>query len=197
MTATATPFGLQAAAHRSGGIIRQEYQPNGFASGYASNVFTGTPIKRTTDGTFVVCAAGADTAVGVFQGVEYTDTAGVFHVSPYWPTGATYTVSTNGSQNNMQVYFTADPNILYDAQADGSVASTAIGEAINLVGSVTGSTGSGISTQALNHTTTGATPGLATIFSIPEGSYFGSGVNAAGDAFTIVRVYLTPQVPIA
>ncbi len=191
MSTLAAPFGLEPAAHISGGTIRQDYQDNGIASGYNTNLFTGTPIKRTTDGTIVACTTGADTGIGVFQGCEFS-ASGKFFVSPYWPASQTY-----DDDGTMQAYFTTDPNILYDAQADGTVAASAIGEAINLANTSQGSTFTGLSTQALNHTTTGATPGLATIRSIPKGPYPGGGINIPGDAFTVVRVQLTYQVPIA
>lgn len=198
MTATSTPFGLQAAAHISGGIIRQNYRPNGVLSGFGTSIFTGTPVKNNTDGTLIPCATGVDTAIGVFQGCEFTDTAGVFHVSPFWPASQAYsTTLVNGQQINMQAYFTDDPNILYDGQCDGSVPLSGIGQAVNLVDASQGSTFTGLSSQRLNHTTTGATPGLARIISIPEGSYFGGGINTPGDAFTIVRVQLTYQAVIA
>lgn len=185
------PFGLRAAVHPSG-IIRQDYQVNGIVSGYGTAIYTGTPVKRDTNGTLIPCATGADTAIGVFQGVEYTDATGRFVVSPFWPASATYR-----SDGQMQAYFTSDPNILYDAQANGPVAATKIGEAINLADASQGSDYTGLSSQALNATTTGATPGLATVVSIPPGPYFGGEWNTPGDAYTIVRVRLTQQPPIA
>lgn len=191
MSSTNSPFGLRPAVHPSG-IIRQDVQNNGIASAYGTALYTGTPVKRTTDGTLIACTTGADTAVGVFQGVEYTDAAGRFVVSPFWPAAATY-----ADDGKMQVYFTSDPQILYDAQADGPVLASQIGEAINLANTSQGSTYTGLSTQALENVTTGATPGLATIVGIPPGSYVGGEVNTPGDAFTIVRVRLTPQPPIA
>jgi len=200
MVATSNPFGFQAAAHLSGGVIRQKYRQNGIASGFATAIFTGTPIKNTaTDGTLIPCTTGADTALGVFQGCEFTDTAGVFHISPFWPASQAYqtTLQNGAGVANMQVYYTDDPNILYDVQANGSVPQSGIGQAANLANTSQGSTFTGISTQALNATLTGATPGLCRIIDIPEGSYFSGGVNAAGDAFTIVRVQFTYQPVVA
>lgn len=191
MSSVSAPFGLAPAAHASGGTIRQDYQNNGIASGYNTNIFTQTPVKRTTDGTLVACSTGVETAIGVFLGCEFSS-AGRFFVSPYWPASQTYT-----DDGTMQAYFTSDPNILYDAQCDGSVAASKIGEGINLANTSQGSTYTGQSTQALSATTTGATVGLATVWSIPPGPYFGGSSNAPGDTYTIVRVKLTYQVPIA
>lgn len=191
MSTASAPFGLQPAAHISGGTIRQDYMNNGIASGYSSNIFSNTPVKRTTDGTLVVCSTGVETAIGVFAGCEFSS-AGKFFVSPYWPASQTY-----DNDGTMQAYFTTDPNILYDAQCDGSVAASKIGEAINLANTTQGSTYTGQSTQALSATTTGATAGLAVVRSIPTGPYPGGGFNAPADAYTVVRVQLTYQVPIA
>lgn len=191
MSSTNSPFGLRPAVHPSG-IIRQDVQNNGIASAYGTALYNGTPVKRTTDGTLVACGTGADVAIGVFQGCEYTDATGRFIISPFWPAGATYV-----DDGKMQAYFTSDPEILYDGQADGPVLASQIGEAINLANTSRGSIYTGQSTQALENVTTGATPGLATIVGIPPGSYFGGEVNAPGDAFTIVRVRLTYQGPVA
>lgn len=191
MSTTNAPFGLRPAVHPSG-VIRQSVQNNGIASAYATALYTGTPIKRLTDGTIGACTTADAVAIGVFQGCEYTGATGRFIVSPYWPASATYT-----DDGKMQAYYTDDPNILYDAQANGAVAATKIGEGINLANNSQGSTYTGFSTQALDATTTGATPGLATVVAIPPGSYVGGEVNAPGDAYTVVRVRLTYQGPVA
>lgn len=191
MSTTNAPFGLRPAAHPSG-TIRQTVQNNGIASAYGTALYTGTPIVRGTDGTIQAATTSSRAAIGVFQGCEYTDAAGRFVVSPYWPASATY-----ANDGFMQAYYTDDPEILYDAQCNGSVAATAIGEGINLANNSQGSTYTGQSTQALDSSTTGATPGLGTVVAIPPGPYVGGEFNAPGDAYTVVRVRLTYQGPVA
>jgi hypothetical protein len=179
VTATSNPYGLRPVLHPSG-VIRQREYLNGIASGYNTNVFTQTPVKATTDGTLIVTAAGADSTIGVFCGVEFSS-AGKYFVLPYWPASQTY-----DSVGPMRVYLNSDKGIVYEAQADGSVAQTANFESINLVGSVSGSTNTGTSTQALNHTTTGASAGTFQVVDLAPYDY-----NAWGDAFTELRVIIS------
>jgi hypothetical protein len=186
MSATNAPFGVRPSSHPSG-VIRQEERINGIASGYSTALYTGTPIKNTTDGTLVATATGADSTIGSFQGCEF-NSAGKRFVLPYWPASQTY-----DSDGTMVAYFTADKNITYEGQCDGSVAMTALWEGINLVDASTGSTYTGYSSQRLNHTTTGATTATWTVTGLGEDVF-----NAWGDAFTIVRVMIqTYQAAIA
>lgn len=181
MSATSQPVGLQPVFHPSG-TIRQDSQINGVASGYATALYSGTPVKRTTDGTLIAVATGADSAIGVFMGCEFTS-AGNRFILPYWPASQTYDSNTN---EPMIAYFTSDPNIIYEGQADGTLAATTIGEGINLANASQGSVYTGQSTQALNHTTTGATAATFEVLNLapyPD--------NAWGDAFTKVRVKIS------
>lgn len=182
MTAVAAPFGVEPAYHPSG-VIRQEVLVNGIASGYNTNLFTNTPVKFTTTGTLVACTTGADVCVGVFKGCQFSS-AGRFFVTPYWPANQTY-----DSDGFMEAYFTQDPNIIYIAQCDGSVAQSALWESINLVDASTGSTFTGYSTQRLNHTTTGATAGTFQVVGLEDTGRYGP--NQWGDAFTIVKVKIS------
>lgn len=187
MTATSAPFGLRCVYHPSG-EPRIETLVNGIASGYATALYTGTPIKLTTDGTIIATAVGADSTIGIFVGVFFISGGRPFQQA-YWPAAQTFDANTT-----MWVQYEAlDPNAIYEGQCDGTVAQTANGEAINLVTASTGSIYTQQSAQFLNHTTTGATPGTFIVQNIapyPD--------NAWGDAFTIVRVRIgTYQAPIA
>lgn len=180
MSSTSAPFGLRPVFHPSG-VIRQDVLDNGIASAYGTALYSGTPVKRTTDGTLVAVGTGADVAIGVFMGVEYTDASGRFVVSPYWPASATY-----ASDGNMQVYFTSDPGIIYEGQANGAVDQAENGAGINLADASQGSTYTGQSTQSLDATTTGAT--AATFQVVDLAPYPG---NSWGDSYTIVRVKIS------
>lgn len=180
MSSVSAPFGIRAVSHPSG-TIRQETFPNGIASGYATAIYTGTPVKRHTDGTLIVTTTGADSAIGVFQGVEYTDAAGRFVVSPYWPASATY-----ASDGYMQAYCTTDKEIIYEGQTDSTVATTVIGESINLATASTGSTYTGLSAQMLTGTTTGASAGTFQVLGLAPYQN-----NAWGDTYVILRVKIS------
>lgn len=186
MSATSAPQGLKCVYHPSG-VARIETLYNAVASTYGTGIYTGTPIKLTTDGTVVPVGTGAETGIGVFIGCFFISGGRPFQI-PYWPAAQTYDANT-------VMWFQYEPfdsQAIYEIQANGSIAQTALGEGANLANASQGSTYTGLSTQALNATTTGATPGTFVIQNVapyPD--------NAWGDAYTIVRVRMTPQVPIA
>lgn len=178
MSSTLAPQGLVPVYHPSG-TIRVDNQVDGVASGYTTALYTGTPVKRTTDGTLVAVGTGADTAIGVFQGCQFTASSKRF-VLPYFPASQTY------DAGSMIAYYTSDPQIVYEGQANGSVAATAIGEGMNLGDASQGSTYTGFSTQSLAATTTGSTAATFQLLGLapyPD--------NAWGDAYTKVRVKIS------
>jgi hypothetical protein len=175
LSSTNQANGLSPVYHPSG-IIRQEQQTDGIASGYATSLFTNTPVKRTTDGTLIATAVGADSCIGVFQGCQYTSNSKRF-ISAYWPASTTY------DAGSMLTFYTSDTQIIYEGQASGPVAATAVGEGINLLDASAGSTYTGISSQRLNATTTGATAATFQVVGLAPYSD-----NAWGDLFTKVRV---------
>lgn len=176
MSATLAPFGLRCVFHPSG-EPRIESLNAGIVSGYGTGIFTGTPVKRDVNGTIIPTAVGADTAIGVFCGCQFTSLGRRF-VLPFWPAGQTYDVGSMIAQ-----YQTLDPNSIWEGQANGPVPMTANWEGINLVDASAGSTYTGLSSQALNATVTGATAATFQIVNIA-----GYQDNDWGDAFTIVRV---------
>lgn len=178
MSSTSSPFGLRPVSHPSG-TIRLDQMAGGVASAYGTAIYTNTPIKRHTDGTLIPSATGADEAIGVFAGCEFTSSGKRF-VLPYWPASQTY------DAGSMIAYYTSDPNITYEAQADGAVALTENGESINLANTSQGSTYTGQSTQALTATTTGASAGTFQIIGLAPYDD-----NAWGDAYTILRVKIS------
>lgn len=192
MSSTSAPFGLRPVYHPSG-VIRQEQLLSGIVSGYGTAIYTGTPVKFDTNGTLIPCSTGADVCIGVFQGCEFS-ASGKYFVLPYWPAAQTYdTPAGNGQVNPMWAFYTSDPQIIYEGQADGSIAQTANGESINLANTSQGSTYTGQSTQALNHTTTGSSAGTFQVVNVAPYED-----NTWGDTYTIVRVKISSyQGPVA
>jgi len=179
MSSTNAPFGLRCVYHPSG-EPRIESLAAGIASTYGTAIYTGTPVKFNTDGTLIPTGTGADTCVGIFAGCQFTS-AGRRFVLPYWPASQAYDTGTM-----VAYYQPLDTNAIYEGQANGSVAQTANFEGINLANASTGSTYTGLSQQALNATTTGATAATFQIVNIapyPD--------NAWGDAYTVVRVRIS------
>lgn len=180
MSAVAAPFGFRPIYHPSG-IIRPTAYKLGIASAYASNIFKGTAVLLTTGGVIQACTASNADMLGIFAGVEYTPTGGRPVVSPFWPTGVAYDAAAK-----MVAYVYDDPEIVFEAQADGTVAQTAVGDQANITAATynTGSTSTGISSTSLSATLAGA--GVQGLFNVIGLSEYVD--NAWGDAFPILRV---------
>lgn len=175
MSSTNAPFGLRPAFHPSG-LDRAQALANGITSAYASDILKGQPVKYDTAGVIVVAAAG-DAFVGAFDGVEWTDTTGRRRVSNYWPANTAYTTGS------CVAYFYNDPNIVYEIQADGSIAQTAIYDEADLSATTAGSNVTGLSQCTLSATLKGAN-GQGQMRIVDLAPYVD---NAWGDSFTVVR----------
>jgi len=183
MSATSAPFGLRPAFHPSG-LDRAQALAGGIVSGYASNIFKGQPVQygTTANGGTVgtIIPAGSTGAwSGAFAGVQWTDTTGRARVSNYWPANTAYTAGT------CTAYFYNDSNIVYEIQADASLAQTSIGNEYNFSNTTNGSSTTGLSAATLGASTAvnvGANGQMRVVDLAPYVD------NAWGDAYTIVRV---------
>ena len=178
MSATSAPFGLRPAFHPSG-LDRAQALANGIPSAYSSDILKGQAVLYVAgSGVIEPVNATGDSLSGAFAGVEWTDTTGRRRVSNYWPANTAY------QTGSCVAYFYNDPNIVYEIQADGSVAQTAIGLDANLSNFAAGSNVTGLSqaTMAATPLSTGAQGQLQILDLAPYVD------NAWGDAYTIVRV---------
>ena len=176
MSATSAPFGMRPAFHPSG-LDRAQALANGIVSAYANNILKGQPVKYVTGGV-IEEVTGTEAFVGSFDGVEWTDTTGRRRVSNYWPAGTAY------QTGSCVAYFYNDPNIVYEIQADGSVAQTSIGDEANFTNLTAGSTTTGLSQCTMSATLAGAN-NVGQVRIVDLAPYPG---NDWGDAYTIVRV---------
>ena len=186
MSSTSAPFGLRPAFHPSG-LDRAQALANGIVSGYASAILKGQPVQYGTtanSGTIgtILPATTSGAIAGAFAGVEWTDTTGRRRVSNYWPANTAY------QAGSCVAYFYNDNNIVYEIQADATLAQTAIGNEYPFSNITAGSTVTGLSQCTLN-----------------AGGAVGNGVqgqlrvvdlapyvdNAWGDSFPIVRVVVS------
>ncbi len=179
MSATLNAFGMRAVKHPSG-LARATAYAGGITSGYNTNLFQGTPVLLTTAGVINVGANGGD-IIGVFDGVEYTDTNGRRQYSKMWPANLVAT--------EIVAYVWDDPNTIFEAQAEGSIARTAIADQANfsVAGGFTvgaGNTTTQLSTMALSTTLAGV--GVQGMLRIMDAAPYVD--NAFGDAFTILTV---------
>jgi hypothetical protein len=118
--------------------------------------------------------------VGVFAGIEYTEGTsgtGPRRYRPNWVTGT--------SVSNVIAYVWDNPDIEFDIQADGSVPAASIGKQADLTNFTSGSTLTGLSQCTLGSTLYTSGTKQLRIVDIPL-----SEDNAAGDAYTIVRVQI-------
>jgi hypothetical protein len=177
MASVSSPFGLRPAYHRAGGTIRPKERP--IAAAYGTALYAGAPVTLNTSGSLEIAGAGNDDFIlGVFMGVEYTEATGNRKVTNVWPgavSGAT----------DIKAYVVEDPEVVYEIQANGSVAATAVGEQAQVVNPGAGSTVTGLSTAALAQSTLGTTARQLQVIDIAPGPG-----NAAGDAFTNVHVII-------
>ena len=187
MAATATPQGLKPVKRADGmpyAGATTEYLLD--PAGEGTNIFNGQVVTLGSDG-FVALAGGTgadittnnlggDTigALGVFVGCSYTNDEGQTVHSNYYPSG----------KLNGKALVVDDPNVLFQAQLDGTGAQTIIGNITKFAAvqsTSTGSTLTGNSTSALDATTQ-TTVGAFQIV---------SHVSDPGDAFPDVLVRFT------
>lgn len=179
MSATSAPFGLRPAYHPSG-LDRAQGLANIIESGYTQNLLKGQAVKLSAATGYVVRADATDALYGVFDGVEWTDTTGRRRVSNYWPALTAY------QTGSLIAYIWTDPQVVYEIQAAGSIAQTALGQEFDLSSPYAGSTTTGLS-QALMDTSAASANTSKVLRVIDLAPYPG---NAWGDAYTIVRVQI-------
>ena len=183
MSATSAPFGMRPAFHPSG-LDRAQALAGGIPSAFNTDIFKGQPVRYQTTaigGTLgtITPATTSGAWSGAFAGVQWTDTTGRARVSNYWPANTAYTTGS------CVAYFYNDANIVYEIQADGSMAQTTIGNEFTFTNVTVGSTTTGLSQCTLGSATAvgNGNPGQMRVVDIAP--YPG---NDWGDAYTIVRV---------
>jgi hypothetical protein len=134
-----------------GGGTPQRNSAYRIASGYGSNIFTGSLVKSTGTTKQIALAAPGDRAVGVFIGCEYVDANGDTRFSPYWPASTTLKTGTE-----CIAYVVDDPLAVFEVQASLGFALADIG-AVADVTAEAGVTRTGKSTMKLDSATISAT----------------------------------------
>lgn len=175
MATVATPMGFIPLGKLGGQPACGSTRMIPITSTFASNIFTGDPVRISADGTCVLEDAGNLRVVGVFMGCFFTDaTTGPFY-RQYWPASQ---VATDAI-----AYVLDDPDQLYRMQGDGAVAQILLGSNFTLI-TTAGSTINGRSRYAFDADANG------TITTDPVRLIdFWEGPNSAvGDAFTDVVV---------
>ena len=184
MSAISAPFGLRPAFFPTG-LERAQALANGIPSGYASNILKGQPVEYLANNGVIQPVTSTEAVSGSFQGVEWTDTTGRRRVSNYWP------ASTTAIAGSIIAYFYNDQQIVYEIQADGSMAQTSVGNEYNFTNLTAGSTTTGLSQCTLGSATAVGSGNNGQMRVVDLAPYVD---NAWGDAYTIVRVQISkPQ----
>lgn len=181
MSTVSQPFGLRPSYSPSGVLRPTAYA---IATGYNANILQNQPVKIGTDGNVQAAAIG-DRFIGTFQGVEFTDSDGRRRVSNKW------TASQAGT--DIVAYVTLDPTIVYEIQANGSIAVTDIGSQADFTTITAGSTTTGLSALMLDTATlTNSGNASLRIIDLAPGPD-----NAFGDNYTIVQVQISEHQNVA
>ena len=184
MSATSAPFGLRPAFHPTG-LDRAQALANGITSGYGTAILKGQAVQYSPNAGVILPVLDTTTnsglVSGAFAGVEWTDTTGRRRVSNYWPASTAYVAGS------CIAYFYNDQQIIYEIQADGSMAQTTLGNEYNMNNVTAGSTTTGLSQCTLNSSSAAGNGGQAQLRVVDLAPYPD---NAWGDAYTIVRVQI-------
>ena len=194
MATTAAPYGLKPVKRADGmpyAGATSQYLID--PAGEATNLFYGQVVIIGADGYIALATGtGADLtsnsisgttgvgAIGVFVGCEYVNAQGQVIHAQYYPSG--YAAPTGTS---IKAYVVDDPNVLFQAQLDGSGAQTIIGTNTFFAAAQstsTGSTATGNSTSALDTTVQTAAAAFRVV----------AHVSPASDAYPDVLVKFNP-----
>lgn len=189
MANTASPYGLKPVKRVDGmpyAGATEEFLID--PAGEATNIFNGQVVIVGSDGYLAISTAtGADLttnnlggsgvgAIGVFVGCEYVNAQGQVIHSQYYPSGTTGVV---------KAYVVTDPNVVFQAQLDGSGAQTILGTNTFFAAvqsTSTGSTRTGNSTSALDATVQTAAAAFRVV----------GFASTPGDSYTDVLVKFNP-----
>lgn len=179
MSAALNPAGLVPVRSLSGARVYAHAIADGIPSGYATDLYRGTPVAFNTSGQVVIAANGSD-FVGSFAGVEYTDSNGRRQFADRW--------TANTVATEVVAYVYDDPSIVYEMQADGSFAQAAIGDQADFSVGAGHTVSDGDNTTQLSKAALGALKGAGVqgMVRIIDKSLDPS--NDWGDAFTVVQV---------
>lgn len=215
MSTTLKPFGLKPSFHPSGLDRSTPFTgtnsyvtgtpnfsaANGLSAGQAFYQYQ--PVAVNSSGALTIASSTTDRLIGSFDGVEFTDSQGRRSVAKW--------ISYEALAASTQVVFWifSDPALVYEIQAAGSVANTAIGKDFNFSatsgytpadGTTVGTSGgAGFSTCALNPTAvTAGTQGQVKVVGLGREVAYPTGeLNAWGDTNTIVQVQIANSQLVA
>ena len=218
MSTTFKPFGLKPAYHPSGLDRAVPFVgTNSFVTGGAysapyslssgQSFYQYQPVALTASNQLTIASTDTTPVYGVFDGIEFTDSQGRRSVAKY------ASKATLDAATDIIFWIFQDPNLVYEAQVEGSAGTGSIGQQYNFSATTNYTTadgysigvgGAGFSTTALAATAVenGAQGQVRVVGLGREAAYPPGETNAWGDAFTIVQVqiannsFVAPKVSI-
>jgi len=207
MATTLKPFGLKPVYHPSGldratpFVGTNSYTtgsgsytaPYSLSAGQTFYQFQPVAVNSSGQLTIAEAAAASGAVYGVFDGVEFTDSQGRRSVAK----GASK--ATLDASTDIIFWIFSDPELVYEAQINGSATTAAIGSQYNFEtatgltpasGTTIGNGGAFFSTCALNDTAVAsAAQGQVRVIGLGREVAYPTGeLNAWGDTYTIVQV---------
>ena len=185
MATTAAPYGFKPVNLIGGQAYAGSTRQIKIAAAYDTNIYNGSIVSIVAAGTIeIVATVGSNSSVfpagtvGVFVGCSYTDpNSSQKTFSQYWP------ASTSAS--DAVGYIVDDPDVVFQVQADATMAQATLGANAPLAAvqsTSTGSTTTGNSTTALDATVATTTQGFRVV------GFVNSPDSAVGDTYTDVLV---------
>jgi hypothetical protein len=175
MATTAAPYGFRPVGLLGGGTWSDAIRHIKIANDYGTAIFYGDVVKIVNTGTIEKDTGTTTmTPCGIFVGCKYTDPN-----TNQLTFNQTYPAST--AADDIMAYVVDDPNVVFQAQGDASLAQTALGNNVAVV-QTAGSTTIGTSKNAIDAST------IATTKTLPVRIIdFVDGPNSSvGDSFTDV-----------
>jgi len=192
MATTLSPYGLRPINLLGGRPYAGSTRLYAIPASYAVTIQYGDPViivntgstrgtlarfNATTTATTVTSTGGGFGFVGVFVGCTYTD--------PTYGKVFRQNYTSGNSASDIQAYVIDDPDVLFQVQADGSLAQTTLGCNAALIQTVAGNSGaninSGVALQASSVATTATLP-------VRIVDFVNSTTSTIGDAYTDVLV---------
>lgn len=117
---TNAPQGLQPISMLGNSTWNNQTEAALIASGYAQNIFMGSPVYAVNDGTIGLATAGdGNPIMGVFWGCNYILPGGQVIFSPYWAAN-TVVVSPGYPIATATAFIIVDPSVVYSIQTTDS-----------------------------------------------------------------------------
>ena len=149
-----TPFGLRPVRYRDGSPYNGAVNPYSIKSDYATALFIGDPVIKVANGSNAAAIGGFP--IGTLPEIQKA-TAGDGNaitgvIVGFAPLPTNLGLQYNTASTERVAYVCDDPNVMFEIQADGSIAAAQVGLNANLIYTHSGSTVTGRSGAELDNT---------------------------------------------